>query len=157
MSVECQTNSRTSTMTLARPSRLKTSPLTNSAALRSLSTSSALSKAKKHSQPPLMLPKPCIRTCGTVYKTAILADIVRLVNHCFSINHLQWRTGEDHPVPALKEITPSVKNVAVPFAVFIVPIDAVSKVKGYNIPGRKEIMSLLICFTPVKVCWVAQV
>jgi hypothetical protein len=105
----------------------------------------------------LFIPKSIYYRGSTVYKTATLADMVRLVDHCFSINHLQWRTGEDHPVPALKEITPSVENVAVPFAVFMVPMGAVSKVKGYNIPGRKEIMSLLICFTPGEVCWVSQV
>lgn len=88
----------------------------------------------------LHIPKN-IHYAGTaVYKTANRREMDKLVDACFSLNHQDWSTGQDHPVPALKDITPSVENVAVAFALFSAPVNAVSRVKGYNNPGRKEII-----------------
>lgn len=82
-----------------------------------------------------------IHYAGTgIYKTANQRDVNKLIDACFSLNHQNWRTGQDHPIPALKDITPSVEDIAVASAVFSAPMGAVSNVKGYNIPGRKEII-----------------
>lgn len=65
----------------------------------------------------------------TQYKTASRADMVRLIDACFSLNHQQWKTGEEHPLPALKEVTALVENVVVAFGVLTASMGAVSRVK----------------------------
>lgn len=66
--------------------------------------------------------------------------MVKLIDACFSLNCQDWCTGQNHPIPALKDITPSIENIAIAFGMFSALMGAVSKVKGYNIPGCKEII-----------------
>lgn len=101
----------------------------------------------------LHIPKNIHYQGTTAYTTVNLEEMQQLIDACFSMSDENWKTGDPHDLPDTKMIHGDMDSVNLIIATLTAPMGAVSKVKGYDKPARKEIIHRQVNGgeTPIKV------